>query len=97
MKEKDYNNLGLMQLRLYARKIGVKSPTALQKNKLIEKILEIENGKAFPTFSRRGRPPKINTNTKNELIYKEALANKIKEVRELTNEYLKNLSRILND
>ncbi|MBQ0099818.1 MAG: hypothetical protein KBS91_04665, partial [Firmicutes bacterium] len=58
--EKDLNKLGLMQLRVYAKSIGVKAPTSYTKNELIKKIKEIKDGIVSPYFTDRGRP-QLNT------------------------------------
>ena len=54
------------KIREIARNIGVKSPTLLTKQKLIEQILKISNREIEPSFNKRkvGRPPKsLNLNT----------------------------------
>ena len=49
--------LSVYTLRNIAREIGVKSPTTLTKQSLIEEILQIESGKRKPCEpSKRGRP-----------------------------------------
>ena len=51
--------IGVYDLRNIAREVGVKAPTALRKNELIEEILQIESGKKPPhELSKRGRPSK---------------------------------------
>lgn len=67
---KKLNKYGLMQLRIYAKNIGVKAPTAYTKTELIKKIEQVENGIVPPHFTDKGRP-QINTfvdfdKTKNE-------------------------------
>ena len=54
----NFYDFGLMQLRIYAKKIGVKAPTACTKIELIEKIKQVEDGIVKPYFSERGRPRK---------------------------------------
>ena len=54
-----YNEVHLTDLRRFAKKIGVKSPTKYKKDKLIEKILEIEKGLVEPCYSTKGRPAKV--------------------------------------
>ena len=49
-------NQGLMVLRDYAHKIGVKHPTTYVKKDLIEKIKQLERGVIDPHYSNRGRP-----------------------------------------
>jgi len=54
------NELSIHQLRGYARNCGVKSPTTLKKEQLIDEILQIQTGKKQPTNSNMGRKPKVN-------------------------------------
>ena len=55
----DYENMGIYDLRNYARHIGVKSPTTLKRDELIHRINEIIEGSApKETLSKKGRPPK---------------------------------------
>lgn len=56
INEENLNKYNLFYLREYAKTIGVKCPTALKKQVLIEKIIEIKNGIALPNFSNRGKP-----------------------------------------
>ena len=51
--------LSIYALRNIAREIGVKAPTTLTKQTIIEEILQIESGKKQPCAqSKRGRPGK---------------------------------------
>ena len=51
--------LSVYDLRNVAREIGVKAPTTLTKQALIEEILQIESGKKQPSApTKRGRPIK---------------------------------------
>ncbi len=52
----DYSKTNLHILRMYAKEIGVKSPSVYTKSVLIEKIKAVESGKTKPYFSKRGRP-----------------------------------------
>ena len=52
----DYTKLNLHYLRIYAREIGVKSPSLYKKEILIKKIKQVESGKVEPHFSKMGRP-----------------------------------------
>lgn len=55
----DYENMGIYDLRNYARHIGVKSPTTLKRDELIQKINEIIEGNApKEALTKKGRPPK---------------------------------------
>lgn len=53
-----YNMLGIRDLRIIGRELGVKHPTALSKQALIDDIVAIEEGRLEPQFSVRGRPAK---------------------------------------
>lgn len=52
----DYRELHLTDLRRYAKKIGVKNPTAFTKSVLINLIEDIESGRRFAEFTKKGRP-----------------------------------------
>ena len=50
---------GIHEIREYARSVGVQHPTALKKQKLIDGILDIRDGKVEPQKGKKaGRPPK---------------------------------------
>lgn len=56
-----YNKETLSKMRIYelrdlGREKGVRSPTSLKKQELVEKILEITCGEAEPYRTNRGRP-----------------------------------------
>lgn len=54
------NNLRIHELRDMARKVGVKSPTSLKKDVLIEQVLLVLSGEAKPyvNITKQGRPAK---------------------------------------
>ncbi len=52
----DYDDLHLTDLRRYAKKIGIKNPTTFTKSALINLIEDIENGRRFAEFTKKGRP-----------------------------------------
>lgn len=55
----DFENMGIYDLRNYARNIGVLSPTKLKRDELIEKITAIINGETpEQKKTNKGRPPK---------------------------------------
>lgn len=58
--------LGIFELRNMARDLGVRSPTTLTKEVMIEEMLQIIRGEADPYIpqSKRGRPPKSNSGEK---------------------------------
>jgi hypothetical protein len=53
----DVSNMRIYELRDYARKIGVKSPTSKVKSELIEQIRLIESGEQKPHKTVKGRKP----------------------------------------
>lgn len=55
-----YEDLGIYQLRVLAREMGVKNATIYKKEDLIIKIRNIENGKTKPYVrkTKQGRPAK---------------------------------------
>lgn len=56
---KNFENMGIYDLRNYARSMGVNSPTTLKRDELISKINEIINGKQpEPKKNNKGRPPR---------------------------------------
>lgn len=69
------SNMGIFELREYARRVGVDSPTMYKKDVLIDKIAAILEGDIAPKpRSNRGRPPKplitsTNSNTSAEPSY----------------------------
>ena len=77
----DYSKANIHVLRMYAKEIGVKSPSVYTKSVLIEKIKAVESGKTKPYFSKRGRPNserlsiceknayQTNQNQKNALLF----------------------------
>lgn len=52
----NYTKKNIHFLRRYAKTIGVGKPTTFTKARLIEKILEVEQGRVAPKFSKIGRP-----------------------------------------
>lgn len=55
----DVTNMRIYELRDYARKIGVKSPTSKTKSTLINEINLINEGKLKPFNTVKGRKPII--------------------------------------
>ncbi len=56
---KNFENMGIYDLRNYARIMGVNSPTTLKRAELIARINEIINGKQpEPKTNNKGRPPR---------------------------------------
>lgn len=57
--KENLKEINVYSLRSLARQIGVKSPTTLNKDALINEIIEIKSGKKEPYFSSKvGRPTK---------------------------------------
>ena len=54
------NNLRIHELRDFARNVGVKSPTSLKKEEIIEQVLLILSGESQPyvNLTKQGRPAK---------------------------------------
>ena len=59
--ENEIKLLGIHDLRVLARNYGVKSPTTLKKEELIELILKVYNGELTPVKNNMGRKPKAST------------------------------------
>ena len=66
-----YNNYGIYELRVIARKLGVKDATIFRRKDLIKKIEDVECGKVEPYIrkTKQGRPAKDINITKTEEIY----------------------------
>ncbi len=91
-----YENMGIYELRNYARGIGVKSSTNKAKSELIDLILKIENGEIPPHNNFRGgkgRPPKaiypvkINLNERQLEEECKKLRGMIKRISNIIKEY----------
>ena len=60
---KDFENMGIYDLRNYARVVGVKAPTTLKRDQLIEKINQIIEGNLPKSeATKKGRPPRHKAN-----------------------------------
>ncbi|MBE5735136.1 MAG: hypothetical protein E7361_01660 [Clostridiales bacterium] len=55
---KSLENMGIHTLRTFARECGVKAPTTLKKEELIDLIMKIKKGEIEPVISKMGRKPK---------------------------------------
>ena len=59
-ERKELSVMHLSVLREIGRELGVKMPTAIAKDKLVDTIMKIQRGELDPvTPSKRGAPPKI--------------------------------------
>lgn len=54
--KKQLEEFSIHDLRVIGRNVGVKAPTAMRKDQLIQAILSIKSGCGKPSFSGRGRP-----------------------------------------
>ena len=95
-KKDNLKQMSVYPLRKIGKDLGVKSPTSLKKNELIESILDIQSGKIKPVSSKHGRPSlnseyKSLENNKKEKEQKE----KIEVVKELLVKAQKLLQEIL--
>lgn len=59
---RDYlDNMGIHEIRTFAREIGVPHPTSLKKQEMIDCIIDIRDGRVEPQKAKKaGRPPKGN-------------------------------------
>ena len=59
LDKKQFENLGIYEIRKIAREKGVYSPTKLRREKLIEQIIKVDSGEIKPYQKKsKGRPPK---------------------------------------
>ena len=69
-KKLNFENLGIYDLRNYARSLGVVSPTKLKRSELIDKITAIIQGeKPEEKKTNKGRPPKHKITEQSKLEY----------------------------
>ena len=52
----NYQNLCIYELRVLAKSKGVKCPTKMKKQQIIECLIAIENGHLTPYYTNKGRP-----------------------------------------
>ncbi len=74
------NSLGIHDLRNYARSQGVKSPTTLKKDDLIDTIIKVKNKEIEPSTSKMGRRPKVLANFSFSQINKDETFSGIYEI-----------------
>ena len=67
----EYERINFHELRKYARKIGVKAPTTLNKATLIEEIKKVERGEVKPVFKKGKKAKQINSEEVEEILKKE--------------------------
>lgn len=94
---KTYEDLGIYDLRAIAREMGVKSPTTLKRNELINAIEEIKNKKVEPYHkkTKKGRPYKSRIKLVNVFEYATKEEQKRVEI-EIIKKY-KNLFLLIKD
>lgn len=100
---KELQKCNIHDLRDLGAKIGVKSATSLSKEKLIENILLINQGKIAPYHTKKGRPRtygnifvgKTEKNCKNKSDKKGESENKIETLLFLKKELIKNVAKII--
>lgn len=90
----ELKNKNVHSLRIIARKIGVKSPTTLKKEQLIEQIGLISDGKISPYFSNRGRPS-LSEISEQKSKEKQSLKEKQKQLNALFSEMKKRVNEII--
>ena len=101
-KEQLYQ-INVYALRNLAREVGVKAPTTLNKQALMDAIIQIESGKKQPcTPTKRGRPLKNgfeNKNSENEKSFlgSNSASIKTKMKKEFIACILKEIERKLNE
>jgi hypothetical protein len=88
------NNMRIYELRDYARKVGVKSPTSKTKAELINQIKLIETGEKEPYKTNKGRKPLVSfaLDTKN----KEFLTLQLDKIKQSTNKSIDSLIKKIN-
>lgn len=70
----EFDNMGVHELRTFARSVGVKSPTSKTRQVLLDEIEQIRQGKMKPYHNGRfGRPIKNYTNTKQDCLITKVL------------------------
>lgn len=94
--KENLKEINVYSLRSLARQIGVKSPSTLNKQKLIDEIIEINNGSKTPNATRKaGRPAKSFANFDNIVDKKIVDADEIK--KKFINSILKEIEKKLNE
>ena len=99
-------NMYLHDLRRLARKIGVKAPTLLTKAKLVEAIMDVDEGRVAPDFSNKGRPhieyleeptEKITKKNKKQEMKIEKDLLLLKELRTICKDLVRILTKLTKD
>ncbi len=94
----------LSALRQIGRELGVKSPTSLTKNSLIDEIIKVENGLVNPHFTKVGRKclnieygKQENQDNRKELSLKKSKEKEfLLELDKLTSEYKQRIIKLYN-
>ena len=91
--KENLKEISVYSLRNLARQIGVKSPSTLNKDALIDEIIEIKSGRKEPYFSSKsGRPTKAIANLE-DLDKKESLLsfNKVEFQKEIKQQLISSI------
>ena len=94
--KENLKEINVYSLRSLARQIGVKSPSTLNKQKLIDEIIEINNGSKTPNATKKvGRPPKSFAKVENVIDKKIINEEEIK--KKFIDKILKEIEKKLNE
>ena len=94
-KREELSKCCLFTLRQIGREIGVKSPTSLTKNALIEQIIKVDNGEIKPYFSKVGRKH-LNDEYDKIIEKKNDREEFLLELEKLTLEYREKITKLYN-
>ena len=91
----ELNEYSFTYVRKIGRNIGVKSPTSMTKDKIIDCILAIQKGEMQPVFTKRGRPAKTISpvNEHFELQKKYSEKERQRLLKEKVSKYLEKLKK----
>ena len=95
LRQEYLKTISVLRLREIGRACGVKAPTSLNKNQLIQAIIDIEDGVSKPYFNttNRGRPAlssKNYANSPNDLQTK-----KIDKIQKLIDKFEKDILKVI--
>ena len=102
MNKETLNKKSIYELRMIGRDLGVKSPTALKKQQLIDSILERNLNLIEPHSSKRGRPPlqaTLNSQTflQNDAILENLRLKILNQVEKVIENAKLEISKIITD
>ena len=92
----DFKGINLQDLRAYAREIGVDRPTAHNKTKLIQLIIDVERGVIAPKITKRGRPTNrvIKPIIEGKCVIKSEVVNEINSIIKTLEKLLDKVSKM---